>query len=89
MSEDERKADSFVETFKDEAEDPALFQNLRRSEVGRDMQNRPGSGNATSSEPPAELFHRMPGPRNPMSSDMGAERGQNAVRTLEQHSPIC
>ncbi|GIY29519.1 hypothetical protein CEXT_100781 [Caerostris extrusa] len=83
MSEDERKADSFGETFKDEAEDPALSENPRRTEVGRDMQNRPGTGYATSSEPPDDLFHRMPGPRNPMSSDMGAERGQNVVRSSE------
>ncbi|GIY73336.1 hypothetical protein CEXT_669521 [Caerostris extrusa] len=83
MSEDERKADSFGETFKDEEEDPARFENLRRTEVGRNMQNRPGTGNAMLSEPPAELFHRMSGPRNPLSSDMGAEGGQNTVRTLE------
>ncbi|GIY29514.1 hypothetical protein CEXT_100741 [Caerostris extrusa] len=50
MSEDERKADKFGKTFKDEADDPELFENLRRTEVGRAMQNRPWTGNATSSE---------------------------------------
>ncbi|GIX95659.1 hypothetical protein CDAR_552011 [Caerostris darwini] len=83
MSEDERKADSFGETFKDEAEDPELFGTLRRVQVGRNMQNRPGTGNATSSEPPADLFHRISGPRNPMNFDMGAEGRQNAVRSSE------
>ncbi|GIY60044.1 hypothetical protein CDAR_25591 [Caerostris darwini] len=47
------------------------------------MQNRPGTRNATSNEPPADLFHRMSGPPNPMSFDMGAEGGQNAVRSSE------
>ncbi|GIY50078.1 hypothetical protein CEXT_266051 [Caerostris extrusa] len=83
MSADERKADSFGETFKDEAEDPELFENLRRTEVGRNMQNRPGTGNATSSEPSSSPFHRMSGPRNPMSFDMGAEGGQNALRSSD------
>ncbi|GIX71713.1 hypothetical protein CDAR_526001 [Caerostris darwini] len=83
MSEDERKADSFGETFKDDSEDPAVFETLRRVQIGRNMQNRPGTGNATSSEPPADLFHGMSGPRNPIGSDMGEEGGQNAVRTSE------
>ncbi|GIX97846.1 hypothetical protein CEXT_680461 [Caerostris extrusa] len=89
MSEDERKADSFGETFKDEAEDPALFQNLRIAEVGCDMQNRPGSGNATPREPLAEVFRRMPGPRNPMSSDMDSERGQKCCPHFREHPTIC
>ncbi|GIX96376.1 hypothetical protein CDAR_592221 [Caerostris darwini] len=83
MSEDERKADRFVKTFKDEAEDPAVFENLRRPEVGHNMQNRPGTGNATSSEPSSGPFHRISGPRNPVSFDMGAEGGQNTVRSSE------
>ncbi|GIY29515.1 hypothetical protein CEXT_100751 [Caerostris extrusa] len=83
MSQDERKSDSFGETFKDEAEDPALFENLRKTEVGCNMQNHPGTGNATSSESPADLFHRMSGPRNPMNFDMAAEGGQNVVRSSE------
>ncbi|GIY61788.1 hypothetical protein CDAR_408881 [Caerostris darwini] len=83
MSEDERKADSFGETFKDDAEDPEIFENLRKTKVGRNMQNRPSTGNATTSEPPADLFHRISGPPNPMSFDMGAEGGQNAVRSSE------
>ncbi|GIY50069.1 hypothetical protein CEXT_265991 [Caerostris extrusa] len=79
----EKKPTVFGETFKDEAEDRALLENLRRAEVGCDMQNCPGTGNTTSSEPPADLFHRMSGPRNPISFDMGLEGGQNAVRSLE------
>ncbi|GIY04841.1 hypothetical protein CDAR_532311 [Caerostris darwini] len=47
------------------------------------MQNRPGTGNATSSEPPADIFHRMSGRPNPVNFDMGAEGGQNAVRSSE------
>ncbi|GIY60048.1 hypothetical protein CDAR_25622, partial [Caerostris darwini] len=90
--EDERKADSFGETFKDGSEDPALFETLLRVQVGRNMQNRPGTGNATSSDRPADLFHRMLGPRNPISSDIGAEGGQNAVRSsenLQQSADYC
>ncbi|GIY04843.1 hypothetical protein CDAR_532321 [Caerostris darwini] len=83
MSEDERKADSFGETFKDEAENPALSETLRRTEVGRNMLNRPEKGNATSSESSSDLFHRISVSRNPMSFDMGAEGGQNAVRSSE------
>ncbi|GIY48825.1 hypothetical protein CDAR_282711, partial [Caerostris darwini] len=83
MTEDERKAGSFGETFKDEAEDPALFENLRKTEVGRNMQNRSRTGNATSSEPPADIFHRTSGPPNSVRSDMGAAGGQNAVRSSE------
>ncbi|GIY29516.1 hypothetical protein CEXT_100761 [Caerostris extrusa] len=79
MSEDERKSDSFGETFKDEAEDPALFETLRRVQVGRNMQNHLRTGNATSSEPPADLFHRMPGPRNPISFYMGADNVQQSA----------
>ncbi|GIY03970.1 hypothetical protein CDAR_40891 [Caerostris darwini] len=45
------------------------------------MQNRPGTGNATSSEPPADLFHRMSGSRNPICSGMSVEGGQNVVRS--------
>ncbi|GIY43882.1 hypothetical protein CDAR_70191 [Caerostris darwini] len=44
------------------------------------MKNRPGTGNATSSEPPVDLS----GLRNSMSFDMGAEGGQNAVRSSEK-----
>ncbi|GIY13929.1 hypothetical protein CDAR_513861 [Caerostris darwini] len=79
MSEDKRKADRFGETFKDEEEDPARFENLRRTEVGRNMQNCPGTGNATSSEPPADLSDL----RNPISFGMGAEGGQKAVHFSE------
>ncbi|GIY03969.1 hypothetical protein CDAR_40881 [Caerostris darwini] len=83
MSKDQRTADSFCDSFKDDEEDPAFFETLRRIQVGRSMQNRPGTGNATSSEPPADLFHRMSGRPNPMSFDIGAEGGQNAVRSSE------
>ncbi|GIY60716.1 hypothetical protein CDAR_170641 [Caerostris darwini] len=81
MSEDERKVDSFGETFKDEAEDPALYEALRRVQVAHNMQNRPGTGNAMSCEPPADLFHRMSGSRNPICSGMSVEGGQNVVRS--------
>ncbi|GIX79963.1 hypothetical protein CDAR_568761 [Caerostris darwini] len=81
MSEDERKADSFGETFKDEAEDLELFENLRRVQVGRNMQNRPGTRNATSSESSSGPFNHISGPQNPVSFDMGAEGDQNVVRS--------
>ncbi|GIY50085.1 hypothetical protein CEXT_266091 [Caerostris extrusa] len=73
MSDDERITVRFGETFKEEEEVPALFETLRKIEIGHNIQNRLGTGNVTSSEPPADLFHCMPGPRNPISFDMGAE----------------
>ncbi|GIY58436.1 hypothetical protein CEXT_236561 [Caerostris extrusa] len=47
------------------------------------MPNHPGTGNATSSESSSGPFHSTSGLRNPVSSDMGAEGGQNAVPSSE------
>ncbi|GIX95669.1 hypothetical protein CDAR_19751, partial [Caerostris darwini] len=58
-----------------------FFTFFRRVQVGRNTQNRPGTGNVTSNEPSSDLFRRTSGPRNPISSDMGAEGGQTVVRS--------
>ncbi|GIX93928.1 hypothetical protein CDAR_367411 [Caerostris darwini] len=47
------------------------------------MQNRPRTGNVMLNEPSSGLFRHISGPRNPICSDMGAEGGQNVVRSSE------
>ncbi|GIY48829.1 hypothetical protein CDAR_282731 [Caerostris darwini] len=79
MSKDQRIADKFGETFKDEEEDPALFVTLRKMEVGHNIQKRLGTANVTSSETPADLFHLISGSRNPTGFDMGADNVQQSA----------
>ncbi|GIY24565.1 hypothetical protein CDAR_102771, partial [Caerostris darwini] len=80
-----KKIDSFGETFNDEEDDPALFETLQRVQVGRNMQNLLGTGKVRdrSNELSSRLFHGTSGPRNPICTDMGAEGGQNVVRSSE------
>ncbi|GIY50080.1 hypothetical protein CEXT_266061 [Caerostris extrusa] len=47
------------------------------------MQNRPRTRNVMLNEPSSGLFQRISGPRNHTSFDVGAEGGQNVVRSSE------
>ncbi|GIY50086.1 hypothetical protein CEXT_266101 [Caerostris extrusa] len=85
MSKDERKFDSFAEIFSDEEENTSVLESLRRAPAGSNVQYQLARGNVgdASNEPAADLFHRTSGLRNPICSDMGAEGGQNVVRSSE------
>ncbi|GIY60045.1 hypothetical protein CDAR_25601 [Caerostris darwini] len=82
MSKDERKFDSFAA---EEEEDMSNLERLQRAPAGNNVQNRLARGNVgdASNEPTSDLFHFMSGPRNPICSDMGAEGGQNVIRSSE------
>ncbi|GIY48831.1 hypothetical protein CDAR_282741 [Caerostris darwini] len=47
------------------------------------MQNRPRTGNVMLNDPSSRLFHRISGPGNHMSIEVGAEGGQNVVSSSE------
>ncbi|GIY61785.1 hypothetical protein CDAR_408861 [Caerostris darwini] len=85
MSRDERKFHSFAEISKDNDEDMSVPETLLRAPAGRNVQNQLARGNLgdASNEPSSDLCRHASGPRNPISSDMRAEGGQNAVRSSE------
>ncbi|GIY50072.1 hypothetical protein CEXT_266021 [Caerostris extrusa] len=86
MSKDERKCNTFAEISKDEEEeDMSILERPLRASAGSNVQNRLAAGNVGdgSSEPSPDLFRHTSGPRNPISSDMGAEKGQNVFRSSE------
>ncbi|GIX96382.1 hypothetical protein CDAR_592251 [Caerostris darwini] len=86
MSKDERKFVSFAEISKGKEENMSVPEMLLRAlPAWRNVQNQLTRGNVGdgSNEPSSDLYHRASEPRNPISSDMGAERGQNVDRSSE------
>ncbi|GIY02685.1 hypothetical protein CDAR_126561 [Caerostris darwini] len=85
MSKYERKFDSFAEIPKDKEEDMSILETLLRAPAGSNVQNQLARGSVgdVSSEPLPHLIHRASEPRNSICSDVGAEGGQNVVRSSE------
>ncbi|GIX97844.1 hypothetical protein CEXT_680441 [Caerostris extrusa] len=78
MSKEERKFDSFAEIPKDKEENMSLPETLLGAPPGRNVQNRLARRNVGDG-----THEQSSGPRNHMSFDVGAEGGQNAVRSSE------